>query len=146
MQQQNPAEIFKNEITKNLRETVFEEEINNQLKVLFISALGKESLASMECDYETFVELFSVFKEENISLYHLSFFINMMQRKSMDDLNYTTVEDYLAVQKQINDLSEEWNKIVKPIKNRISRKIQAKANMGGRILSPTSKHNLKKLN
>jgi len=143
MQQQNSADLFASELKKSLTEINFDGEISYQVRGLLPTALSAESMASIGCNYETLVLLFESVNAEKINLYLLSFYINIMQNKSIKDFNQIDVETYLAVQKQINGLAEEWNKLVQPIKERITRKIHAEANMKGRILPATSKHSLR---
>jgi hypothetical protein len=136
---------FDNEMQKELLIS-FPHELSNDFLAAALIALDNESPDTMKCGYDMFENLHSIIEgKHKPSVFEASFIINAVTGLSFVKSGLANRSDYLALQKQGYDLAAKWNGIVTPIRERVSRKLQADANMPGRIIAPTSKHNLKSI-
>lgn len=127
---------------KQLQETGFPvNEIDEDVQFYFPMILTHFSLAQLNCDLETYKSLVESAEESEYNLYNISFLLNAVAALRGKDLDLNP-RDYVSLLEETQKMSDVWNSMVKPIRDTLMNKMEAKAKLHlpnkGKLVDPNS--------
>lgn len=87
-------------------------------------ALSFETPKTIECSWDMFKALLTWDGESDLNLHQISFAINSVTFRSIQELQLT-VEDYIEAGNQMMNMTKVWNDLIQPIRNTLKRKQEA---------------------
>lgn len=126
-QQQDFEKLFRNE----LESVNFEiSKVNIELLTpIWKKVLDSSSLYSLDCDIVILEQIAKTVYSENeiqFNLFNVSFLLNALTKLSPKELDITMFE-YIVFNRMVKELSEKWNEMVMPIRQKLMNKIQTQA-------------------
>lgn len=137
----NFDELFR----KELENTPFPiDKIDEDVQRFFPLVLASFSLAQIGCDLKTYQSLVSAQEEQEYNLYNISFLLNGVGALSPMKMDLNPQEyGFLLTDNQ--QMSTEWNAMVRPIRDNLTKKLEAKAALhvpgNGKLVNPGLRRN-----
>lgn len=130
----NPQQQFEQELRNELEAIEFPAEaIPVHFKGWLFDALKNESMASIQCDYNTLVKLHET-ADPTVVLLPINMFVMGSAINAIEKQPYKTYgrgdgfgDSYLHIIGHACTMGQKWNEIVRPIQGKIQRKIEALA-------------------
>lgn len=136
--QMDPGKRFETELRAELeKENFFMPKTLLDLSPRVLTAVSVKSLG---CDAQTYKSLVKkTLNDEEMNLFETSFLLNGFNLCSAHELGLN-LESYANIIEVVQDIMDDWNLIVDPIKTRIANKIKTMMNInqpnGGRMVNP----------